>query len=337
MEFIDWADQYGIILLILPPHTTHRLQPLDVGLCQPLSTYYSIELNQMMNEMAGQVTMLKGFFWPIFKKAQDKAFTEGNIQSAFYKSGIWPVDGNHIIKTITRPTLTSPEKPSGLRTPKTSKAIRRFQLAYEKEPTKDKVKTLFTTTLHLSTQVACLQHENRGLFKAIDLQKKKGCQGIRLNLCGQPNKGIVDCYSPAQVVKAREYQKEKEAFKAAEEQAKLERKINRAANALKKQLEDEEKKKRAAEKKIKATEEKLVKELAVAAGKALKQPASTVIRAKKTAPTQQKALIKKRAPVKIAGRCKVVVPVEEAVVSGVAVTKTNSCTINLLQRFRQKH
>jgi DDE superfamily endonuclease len=32
MAFIDWVDQHGIILLILPLHTTHRLQPLDVGL-----------------------------------------------------------------------------------------------------------------------------------------------------------------------------------------------------------------------------------------------------------------------------------------------------------------
>ena len=32
MAFIDWADQHGIILLILPPYTTHRLQPIDVGL-----------------------------------------------------------------------------------------------------------------------------------------------------------------------------------------------------------------------------------------------------------------------------------------------------------------
>ncbi len=92
---------------------------------------------------------------------------------------------------------------------------------YEKEPTEDKVKKLFATTLHLSAQVACLEHQNRGLFKAIDLQKKKGRQGVRLNLCGQPNKGIVDCYSLAQVVKAREYQEEKEALKTAEEEAKL--------------------------------------------------------------------------------------------------------------------
>ena len=30
MAFVDWADEHGIILLILPLHTTHRLQPLDV-------------------------------------------------------------------------------------------------------------------------------------------------------------------------------------------------------------------------------------------------------------------------------------------------------------------
>jgi hypothetical protein len=46
-----------------------------------------------------------------------------------------------------------------------------------------------------------------------------------LNLCGQANKDIIDCYSLAQVVKAREYQKEKEALAAAEEQAKYQRKI----------------------------------------------------------------------------------------------------------------
>jgi hypothetical protein len=48
---------------------------------------------------------------------------ESNIQSAFCKSGIWPVDDSYIIKTITHPTLTSPEKFFSLCTPKTSKTI----------------------------------------------------------------------------------------------------------------------------------------------------------------------------------------------------------------------
>ena len=46
-----------------------------------------------------------------------------------------------------------------------------------------------------------------------------------MNLCGKANKDIIDCYSPAQVVKAREYQVEKEALAVVEEQAKYQRKI----------------------------------------------------------------------------------------------------------------
>jgi hypothetical protein len=77
----------------------------------------------MMHNTIGEVSMSKSFFWPMFKTAWDKAFNESNIQSAFRKSGIWPTDGSQIIKTITCPSLSSPEKTSALRTPKTSKAI----------------------------------------------------------------------------------------------------------------------------------------------------------------------------------------------------------------------
>ena len=114
MAFVDWADQHGIILLILPPHTTHCLQLLNVGLFQPLSTYYSIELDTIMNDSAGTISMTKSFFWPLFKRAWDKAFTEANIQSAFRKAGIWPTDGIHIIKAIAHPIISSPIKAPGI-------------------------------------------------------------------------------------------------------------------------------------------------------------------------------------------------------------------------------
>ena len=54
------------------------------------------------------------------------------------------------------------------------------------------------------------------------------------------------------MVKAREYQQEREALKAAEEQAKYDREIKRAANALRKKEEDVEKAKRKAERETKA-------------------------------------------------------------------------------------
>jgi DDE superfamily endonuclease len=36
MRFINYADVNRIVLAVLPPHSTHRLQPLDVGLFSPL-------------------------------------------------------------------------------------------------------------------------------------------------------------------------------------------------------------------------------------------------------------------------------------------------------------
>ena len=92
MIFVNWANEYGIILLILPPHTIYRLQPLDVGMFQPLSTNYSWELDQIMNDSEGYVFMSKSFFWLMFKMSWDKAFTEKNIQSEFHKAGIWPTN-----------------------------------------------------------------------------------------------------------------------------------------------------------------------------------------------------------------------------------------------------
>ncbi len=109
-----------------------------------------------MNESGGHVVMSKSFFWPMFKRSWDKAFTEKNIQSAFHKSGIWPTDSSHIIKTITRPTIVLLEEQAGLRSLKSAKSIRRFYATYDKELTVNKVKKLFTTTLHLSAQVAYL-------------------------------------------------------------------------------------------------------------------------------------------------------------------------------------
>ena len=338
MAFVDWADQHGIILLILPPHTTHRLQPLDVGLFQPLATAYSWELDKMMNESGGHVGMTKSFFWPKFKRSWDKAFTKSNIQSAFRKSGIWPTNGSYIIKTITRPKLVVPEKTTGLCSPKSAKSIRRFYATYDKEPTIDKIKTIFSTTLHLAAQVSVLKHENRGLYNAIELQKKKGRQGIRLNLAGEANKGLIDCYSPRKVVKAREYQQEKERLRIEEEEAKLQRKIQRAANALKNK---QDKAKRAAEREAKAAQKQLVEDLESVnkpAKKApKKKPVSTTAKVKKATPvvsTKRKVPIRARRPTKVVVQQEVVAPIGGVVASGVVQAKRSTCTITLLQRFR---
>ena len=39
-ELIDWASKYRVVLFVLPPHTSHVLQTLDVGIFGPLKSYY---------------------------------------------------------------------------------------------------------------------------------------------------------------------------------------------------------------------------------------------------------------------------------------------------------
>jgi hypothetical protein len=91
MEFIRMCDRLKICLLILPPHSTHRLQPLDVGCFLPLLTCYSTELDKVMEKSGGLVSFTKRMFWSAFKPAFDNSFTEKNILSAWAKTGIWPL------------------------------------------------------------------------------------------------------------------------------------------------------------------------------------------------------------------------------------------------------
>jgi FKBP-type peptidyl-prolyl cis-trans isomerase len=118
-------------------------------------------------------------------------------------------------------------------------------------------------------------------------------------------------------LKCWEYYEEKEAIKAAKEQAKLDRKIKRAANALKKKLEAVEKAKRAEERTAKAAEKQLAKDLAAANKPAQKtrieQPNSTVTKAKKSAlivSKEHKVANKARPRGKLLVRSAVVVLVE---------------------------
>ena len=67
MTFINTYDQLNILLLILSPHSTHRLQSLDVSLFSPLATYYMNDLNKLMFNSLGIVSMSKRMFWTIFR------------------------------------------------------------------------------------------------------------------------------------------------------------------------------------------------------------------------------------------------------------------------------
>jgi DDE superfamily endonuclease len=105
MRFLEIADRLRILVLILPAHTTHRLQPLDVGIFSALSTAYTKELNTLQHKSLGLVSLTKRLFYSLFREAFKYAFTIERIQHAFKKPGIWPYNPTIVIDVLKKPSL----------------------------------------------------------------------------------------------------------------------------------------------------------------------------------------------------------------------------------------
>ncbi|KIJ35150.1 hypothetical protein M422DRAFT_139398, partial [Sphaerobolus stellatus SS14] len=90
-EMVSYAFQYNIILITLPPHTTHRLQPLDVGIFGPLQRSW-VKHCENMGIRRQEIT--RETVIPEYMKVRAKSITEASVHNAFKKSGLWPVDRN---------------------------------------------------------------------------------------------------------------------------------------------------------------------------------------------------------------------------------------------------
>ena len=62
MRFMEKCDELYILLLILSPHSTHHLQPLDMSLFSPLLHYYSAAVNALMFDSINFTNLFKRAF-----------------------------------------------------------------------------------------------------------------------------------------------------------------------------------------------------------------------------------------------------------------------------------
>ncbi|KAJ8948256.1 hypothetical protein NQ314_008451 [Rhamnusium bicolor] len=88
---INFCRENGIILLSFPPHTSHKLQPLDVVVFGPFKTYLSVAFNDWMTSNPGKVITIKQIA-QLTKIAFQAALTQKNITKSFEKPGLWPVN-----------------------------------------------------------------------------------------------------------------------------------------------------------------------------------------------------------------------------------------------------
>jgi hypothetical protein len=65
-SFLKAAIDLKILVVIYLPHSTHRLQPLDVGCFALLATYYSQNLKAFTSSLEGLIRMSKQQFFKVF-------------------------------------------------------------------------------------------------------------------------------------------------------------------------------------------------------------------------------------------------------------------------------
>ena len=164
-EFEEYCKENNIITLYMPPHSSHILQPLDVGCFSPLKKAYGRQIEDMMRAHITHIT--KDDFFPAFRNAFFAAITESNIQGGFRGAGLVPFDPESVISTLDlklktpTPTNASPKTPQ----PWVSQT--------PNNPTEATSQTIF-----IKNRIACHQNSSpTSIYNAVD-QFAKGTSKI---------------------------------------------------------------------------------------------------------------------------------------------------------------
>jgi hypothetical protein len=290
LSFLEWCQSNRILVAVFPPHSTHRLQPLDVSLFRPLASYYSQSLDAHSRLSQGLASVTKRDFFKNFYSAFDKAFTEANIRSGWLKTGIEPFDPDQVLKIFKGEGGDHPEalgaastpsrhSSSCIDTPSAQRTIRRIvneAVAERDTETKKVIRKLGGVCLTLSAKLKLAEDREKGYLEALNSEKKKRKRGQPFTEELRAEEGIgVLFFSPSKVQKARELQDVKKAAREQEALDKVSRAQARAASKVQKELEAQQKREdRAIRAEARKTEEALKKarrEQAKAARNAQKQ------------------------------------------------------------------
>ena len=105
LSLTDWGKEHDIEFFILPPHTSHVTQPLDVGCFAPLKAIYNIECQTYMRLNSGH-QINRYVVGKLACKAYLKALSPDNLISAFRRTGIVPINRGKIcpVKVLPEPS-----------------------------------------------------------------------------------------------------------------------------------------------------------------------------------------------------------------------------------------
>jgi len=101
LEAQEFCFANNILHCRLPSHTSHKLQPCDVGLFAPLKGFYRDEAERLFQ--GGANTVGKQHFTSLYSPAREKAFTKRNITAAWAACGLFPFNPDRVLRVTPKP------------------------------------------------------------------------------------------------------------------------------------------------------------------------------------------------------------------------------------------
>jgi hypothetical protein len=94
-DFIAFCIQKRIHIILLPPHSSHLLQPLDVGIFSPLKRALSKQISRLVR--TGIARIQKVEWIECFIEARARSITKDNILSGWRGAGLFPENMHRIL------------------------------------------------------------------------------------------------------------------------------------------------------------------------------------------------------------------------------------------------
>ena len=96
LTLTEWARKRNVILFVLPPHTSHLTQPLELGVFGPFKCQYYKECHAYLQKNPG-VSITKYEVAKLTARSYLKAVCPEKVMSAFRKSGIIPTIARQLL------------------------------------------------------------------------------------------------------------------------------------------------------------------------------------------------------------------------------------------------
>jgi hypothetical protein len=216
LEILKYCFENNIILCRIPSHTSHKLQPCDVGPFGPLKTAYREQVERLYR--GGANTVGKQHFTSLYSRAREQALTSRNIKAGWSKTGLYPFNPHRVLKDIQKPLaeLRLPSShvtnadPEVLRTPVTSEALAALHGLVDQDTqqldssSRHRLQKLANAAQKSFAECALLLDENRLLFEQ---NNESNCRkSVRSTKVGEAN-----VMSYGDIVKAQAKRDAKEA------------------------------------------------------------------------------------------------------------------------------